>query len=128
VSGRGYPDVSMLGGVQNAYCIAPSANSWYGIGGTSASAPAFAGIVAKLNDARLRAGKAPMGFINPFLYQNPRAFNDVVYGENKDDGFVGFRATPGWDAATGLGTPSYQRLKAAALHSPVLQTGRPAHS
>ena len=114
-SGRGYPDVSMLGGVQNAYCIAPRPASWYGIGGTSASAPAFAGVVAKLNNERLRAGKAPMGFINPFLYANPQAFNDVIFGENKDTGYVGFRATRGWDAATGLGTPNYVKLHRAAM-------------
>ena len=114
-SGRGYPDVSMLGGVQNAYCIAPSPASWYGIGGTSASAPAFAGVVAKLNNERLRAGKSPMGFINPFLYANPQAFNDVIFGENKDSGYVGFRATRGWDAATGLGTPHYIKMLRAAM-------------
>ena len=44
----------------------------------SASAPAFAGMVSLLNEARLKAGKPTMGFLNPFLYANPDAFTDVV--------------------------------------------------
>ena len=39
------------------------------VGGTSASSPAFAGMVALLNEARMKAGMAPMGLLNPFLYQ-----------------------------------------------------------
>jgi len=113
--GRGYPDVSALGGGFNAYCISLDATGWYGVYGTSASCPVVAGLVAKLNDKRLGAGMPPMGFVNPFLYANPGAFQDVIYGENKGDGFAGFRATPGWDAATGLGTPNYELLEAAAM-------------
>jgi len=113
--GRGYPDVSALGGGYNAYCIALDATGWYGVYGTSASCPVVAGLVAKLNDKRLGAGMSPMGFVNPFLYANPGAFQDVIYGENKGDGFAGFRATSGWDAATGLGTPNYELLEAAAM-------------
>mmetsp|Transcript_22555 Transcript_22555/g.60499 ORF Transcript_22555/g.60499 Transcript_22555/m.60499 type:complete len:623 (+) Transcript_22555:28-1896(+) len=116
-SGRGYPDVAVLGGAENPYCVTVE-QDWYGAYGTSASAPVFAGIVAKLNDLRLRAGRPPMGFINPFLYANPSAFRDVVFGDNKDKGYTGFRAIPGWDAATGLGAPDYEKLAevAMALH------------
>ena len=117
---RGYPDVAMLGGLQNAYCIVTDPDAgWEAVAGTSAASPAFAGVVAKLNDARLRAGMAPMGFINPFLYSlmGTSAFNDVTVGENKDVGYVGFRPVQGWDAATGLGTPNYQRMEEAALAS-----------
>ena len=48
------------------------------VGGTSASSPAFAGMVSLLNEARFKAGKPQMGFLNPFLYANPTAFFDVV--------------------------------------------------
>ena len=65
--------------------------------------------------ARLSAGLPALGFLNPFLYAHPDAFNDVTYGEIKDYGYVGFRAAPGWDAATGLGTPDYEKLLSAAL-------------
>ena len=52
------------------------------IGGTSASSPAFAGIVSLLNDARLSKGLPPLGFLNPLLYnaaeEDPTTFNDIV--------------------------------------------------
>jgi hypothetical protein len=50
--------------------------------GTSAATPVFAGIAAKLNELRLAKGGAPMGFLNPFIYQHPEAFNDVTTGRN----------------------------------------------
>ena len=50
------------------------------IGGTSASAPTFAGIVSLLNSARLEQGLPPLGFLNPFLYSNADAFNDITSG------------------------------------------------
>jgi hypothetical protein len=40
------------------------------IGGTSASTPLFSGLVSLLNEARLQKGKPPMGFLNPWMYQN----------------------------------------------------------
>jgi len=60
-----------------------------------------------------------MGFLNPFLYANPSAFRDIVYGENKEAGYVGFRAVPGWDAATGLGSPNFGALADAAMSADV---------
>jgi len=112
-TGRGYPDVSALAGVQNAYCVAVL-DEFAGVGGTSASCPVFAGIVAKLNEIRLQKGSPALGFLNPFLYQNPSAFNDVTSGRNSGEGFVfsGFPAAVGWDAATGLGTPDFEKLSA----------------
>ena len=61
-----------------------------------------------------------MGFLNPFLYANPDAFFDVTLGSNKPDqtGFVqpyGFNCSRGWDPVTGLGTPKFGRLLAAAM-------------
>ena len=90
------------------------------VGGTSASSPMFAGLVSLLNEARLQAGKPRMGFLNPFLYQNPDAFNDVTKGTNaipRGEGELkyGFACAKGWDAATGLGTPKFDKLLAAAL-------------
>lgn len=115
---RAYPDVSALGGVQNPFCLINNPNDgWIAVGGTSASSPVVAGMVARLNSLRIEEGKPSLGFLNPFLYQNPDAFNDVVWGENKDAGFAGFRAAPGWDAATGLGTPDFEKLAAAALRA-----------
>eukprot|EP00050_Salpingoeca_kvevrii_P013388 m.28352 g.28352 ORF g.28352 m.28352 type:complete len:551 (-) comp4925_c0_seq2:422-2074(-) len=114
-NGRGIPDVSAVGVDYAVYVNgAPS-----GVSGTSASTPAVAGIISLLNDARLQAGKKPLGFLNPFLYANSGCFNDIQKGLNNGGGIhsllPGFRATKGWDPVTGLGTPDYQKLKEAAL-------------
>lgn len=114
--GRATPDISALGEGYQVYVggrVEP-------VGGTSASSPAFAGYVSLLNEARFKAGKPQMGFFNPFAYQNPGAFTDVTHGTNAIDRgggpmTYGFAAAPGWDAATGLGTPRFDKLLAAAL-------------
>ena len=91
------------------------------VGGTSASTPAFAGMMSLLNDARLQAGKPVMGFLNPFLYKNADAFTDITAGSNKigrggESLAYGWNCSTGWDPATGLGTPVFSKLLAAALH------------
>ncbi|KAK0444466.1 tripeptidyl peptidase A [Armillaria borealis] len=107
-SGRGVPDVS-------AYAV--TYRAWYrglatSIGGTSASTPTFAGLVALLNDARLKASKPTLGFLNPLLYEKGLAgLNDIKSGSNPGCGTNGFNATEGWDPATGLGTPNFGKLK-----------------
>jgi tripeptidyl-peptidase-1 len=61
------------------------------IGGTSASSPAFAGIVALLNDVRLSKKQPPLGFLNPLLYSKGlRGFNDITIGHNSGCGTIGF--------------------------------------
>jgi len=110
-SGRGYPDVSALGGMQNPYCVSVVA-LMVGVAGTSASSPVVAAILARLNALRLAKGKPPLGFANPFLYKHAEAFHDVTLGENKGTGPVGFKAAVGWDPATGLGTPDFGKLAA----------------
>ena len=62
--GRGTPDVSALG---EGYQVIVGGHV-ESVGGTSASSPAFAGLVSLLNDARDQKGMKPMGFLNPFLY------------------------------------------------------------
>lgn len=111
-TGRGYPDVAALGGQKNPYCIC-SGGSFSGVAGTSASCPVVAGVFARLNGLRLKAGKPAMGFLNPFIYENPSAFQDVKAGINKASRNYGFTAVQGWDAATGFGTPDYQALATA---------------
>jgi len=74
------------------------------IGGTSAVAPLWSGLIALLNQ---KLGK-PLGFLQPSLYGLPRAagaFHDITAGSNG-----AFSATPGWDAATGLGSPEGEKL------------------
>ena len=114
--GRATPDVSALGEGFQVYVH----GKVEAVGGTSASCPTFAGYVSLMNEARLKAGKPRMGFFNPFAYANADCFTDVIKGTNaisRGGGNLtyGFAAAPGWDAATGLGTPLFDKLLAAAL-------------
>ena len=111
-NGRAIPDLAAVGVNYQVYIQGVKQM----VSGTSASTPCVAGIIALLNDARLQAGKPPLGHINPFIYQNPSAFNDIVHGKNNNGGLLpGFEATKGWDPVTGLGTPKYPELLKAAL-------------
>jgi kumamolisin len=74
------------------------------IGGTSAVAPLWAGLIARLNQ---RLGK-PVGFLNPLLYgavHRAGGLRDVTEGNNG-----AYRAQAGWDACTGWGSPVGSRL------------------
>ncbi|KAF8857370.1 subtilisin-like protein [Acephala macrosclerotiorum] len=111
---RAYPDVSALGlKIATVYL-----GHTYGVGGTSASTPIWGGIVTLLNEARIAKGKGPIGFLNPTLYANPGAFNDITVGGNPGCGSEGFKAQPGWDPVTGLGTPVYPKLLEVFLSLP----------
>jgi kumamolisin len=74
------------------------------VGGTSAVAPLWAALIARINAG---SGKAA-GFVNAKLYAQPGAFNDITSGSNGD-----YSAGPGWDACTGLGTPVGTKVAAA---------------
>merc|ERR1712100_816341 len=80
--------------------------------GTSCASPTAAGIVGLLNDVRLQNGKPTLGFLNPLIYENAAAFNDIISGSSSGCGLFskGWPATKGWDAVTGLGTPNYEKL------------------
>jgi tripeptidyl-peptidase-1 len=91
--------------------------------GTSAAAPTFAALIALLNEARLRAGRPSMGYLNPWLYANPGMFTDITVGTNaigRGTGPIkyGFNCTTGWDPVTGLGTPIFSKMMAAAMDAP----------
>jgi tripeptidyl-peptidase-1 len=116
-TGRATPDVGALG---TGYTLIVHGQVQPGVGGTSASAPVFASLISLINDARVKAGKKPMGFLNPFIYQNEDAFYDVTVGSNKvgRGGMpfpAGFNCSKGWDPVTGVGTPIYPALLKAAM-------------
>jgi kumamolisin len=79
------------------------------IGGTSWSAPMWAGFCALINEARVRAGKAPLGFLNPLIYPlaGSPCFRDIEQGSNGE-----FTSGPGYDLVTGLGVPVVKELLA----------------
>jgi kumamolisin len=78
-----------------------------GIGGTSWSAPVWAGICALINEARKNAGKPMLPFLNPLLYPllGTPAFRDITAGSNG-----AFHGTPGYDQVTGIGSPNVKEL------------------
>lgn len=128
-SGRGFPDVAA-----QAYNFSVvDRGQVILVGGTSAASPTFAGIVSLLNDARLSAGKRPLGFLNPWIYSKGyKGLTDIVDGGSKGctgrDGASGLRApfvpyaswnaTEGWDPVTGYGTPIFPKLLQLAMESP----------
>jgi kumamolisin len=93
---RGVPDVAGDADPESGYQVRVDGQDTV-VGGTSAVAPLWAGLIARIN----AASGARAGFINPVLYKAPQALRDVTAGDN--DAFI---ATPGWDACTGLGTPN----------------------
>ncbi|KAF8752848.1 Subtilisin-like protein [Rhizoctonia solani] len=117
-TGRGFPvDIGMwlLKGDRTSQLPNHSKGSTTSVAGTSASAPAFAGVIALLNDYRLSQGKSPLGFLNPWLYSSAAsALNDITSGSNPGCGTNGFTARAGWDPVTGLGTPDFVKLQAVA--------------
>jgi kumamolisin len=102
--GRGVPDVSGDADPETGYSVLVDGATQV-IGGTSAVAPLYAGLFARINEALRGQNKPRVGFVNPQLYQFPDAFNDITSGNNG-----AFQAGPGWDAATGLGSPNGNSL------------------
>jgi subtilase family serine protease len=111
---RGIPDISWNADPFTPILVylsffGPGSEGYYGIGGTSAGSPQWAGLVADLNTLLHR----PIGFLNPYLYAlGPagRGFHDITVGNNAFAGVPGYSAGPGWDLATGWGTPDIGQL------------------
>ncbi|KAJ7456010.1 peptidase S8/S53 domain-containing protein [Mycena galericulata] len=115
-SGRAFPDLSANG----VNYTVPAEGSFLRASGTSASSPVVGAMLTMINDARLAAGKSPVGFINPTIYSAAfkDAFNDITNGSNPGCGTDGFAAAKGFDPVTGLGTPNFAKLLALWLSLP----------
>jgi kumamolisin len=113
--GRGVPDVSGDADPNTGYQIRVDGQNSV-IGGTSAVAPLWAGLVAVANQ---QLG-TQVGFLQPAIYaaKAAAAFNDVTEGNNG-----AFSAGPGWDACTGLGSPIASAL--ITLLAPAAPTPAP---
>jgi tripeptidyl-peptidase-1 len=112
--GRGYPDVAALG---HAYYIQLNGEA-LAVDGTSCSSPVFAGVVGLL---AAKSQKGKFGHIAPLLYsiyeKDSTSFNDITTGDNfctesTCNCQTGFKATTGWDATSGMGTPNYAKIVA----------------
>ena len=111
---RAFPDVSANGA---NYVVAVD-GEFSLVYGTSASSPTFGSVVTLINEARLKIGKNPVGFMNPALYAHPYVLNDITKGGNQGCGTPGFQSEPGWDPVTGLGTPNFVKMLALFLGLP----------
>lgn len=99
---RGIPDFSAPADPYTGYQFYNN-GSLVQYGGTSASAPWLAGMIVRLN--QLLGNR--MGLPMPTLYSNSAtAFTDITGGDNVDGYAIGYAATTGWDACTGLGVPN----------------------
>jgi kumamolisin len=96
--GRGVPDVAGDADPQTGYTVRVDGSDQT-IGGTSAVAPLWAGLIALLNQSL----GTPLGFAQPQLYSSGEAagFHDILSGNNG-----AYSAGAGWDACTGLGSPN----------------------
>ncbi len=113
--GRGYPDVSVFG---HLFQVVQAGDTQV-VDGTSASAPAFAGMLTLIRDAALQQGAnhSGFGFLNPVLYEGAvkgsTVYKDIVSGDNscqQECCSSGYEAAPGWDPATGLGSVNFIAL------------------
>ncbi len=105
--GRGTPDVSGDADPETGFIVLVDGKSMV-IGGTSAVAPLWAGLIALLNQ---QLG-TPVGFLQPKLYALKSGFHDITAGNNN-----GFSAGKGWDPCTGLGSPNGTALLQALKNS-----------
>ncbi len=98
--GRGVPDVAGDADPSTGYQIDVDGSDIV-VGGTSAVAPLWAGLIAGLNSSL----KTPVGYLNPTLYQTVAVaagtFRDITSGNND-----GYSAGRGWDACSGWGSPN----------------------
>jgi kumamolisin len=101
--GRGVPDVAGDADPSTGYTVRVDGETTT-IGGTSAVAPLWAGLIALAN----ATNGQDAGFVNPSLYGETSAFRDITSGNNG-----AFKAGPGWDACTGLGSPKGAAVIAA---------------
>jgi kumamolisin len=111
-SGRGVPDVSGVADPATGYQVVIAGKTKPPMGGTSAVAPLWAGLIALINQKLAAAGKPTAGFLNPLLYGTlVGALRDIVTGDNDIDGNLSkYAAKAGWDPCTGLGSPNGAKL------------------
>jgi subtilase family serine protease len=102
LAARGTPDVSYDGNPQTGFAVYDSYGSggWAQYGGTSAGTPQWAALVAIADQGRALSGMAPLANAQAALYSLPSSdFHDITIGNN------GVSAAPGYDLASGLGSP-----------------------
>jgi subtilase family serine protease len=123
---RGVPDVAYQASSGTGPLVYLGAFGWIVVGGTSCSAPQWAGLVAIADQISQASFGDNLGYINPGLYKigsdstrYANDFFDVTTGNNQTSSIPGYPVSQGWDAVTGLGTPNAANLApdlVAAVH------------
>jgi subtilase family serine protease len=111
---RGVPDIAFQASSRTGTLVYDSGEGgWFIVGGTSCSAPQWAGLIAIADQIK----GSDLGYINPALYALAAGpnyatyFFDVTTGNNQANPSIpGYNASMGWDAVTGLGTPNAATL------------------
>jgi hypothetical protein len=108
---RNLPDVAAEANTDNIFCA--NGGCFEGVGGTSLSAPRWAGFLALANE---QANGTPIGFLNPTIYAIGEGtsydadFHDITSGNNDNGNGTSFNAVTGYDLVTGWGSPNGQSL------------------
>jgi hypothetical protein len=134
---RDVPDLALAASADvDPYSVVNNGQTIF-IGGTSASSPAMAGIVALFNQyliAKDTISAPGLGIINPEIYSlaqtSPSGFHDITTGNNIvpcqvgtpncSSGTMGYSATVGYDQTTGLGSIDAYNLALAWSNSPIV--------
>jgi len=117
--GRGVPDISGNADGASGYELYVNGSNIGAVGGTSATAPLYAGLTALMN----AHFSEPVGYLNPNLYAvpYPYVYSDINDGiSNARGGAPGYKSGPAWDACTGLG-----RVNGTALQIALSGVGLP---
>jgi hypothetical protein len=114
---RNIPDVSSLADTDSFWCS--SGACYEGIGGTSLASPRWAGFMALTNQQAANNNEPPVGFLNPVIYPlnlgsgYDTEFHDITSGNDgagSNGSTTSYTAVPGYDLATGWGSPNGQGL------------------
>jgi uncharacterized protein (TIGR03437 family) len=136
---RDVPDISLAASPDHDGYLFQSSGALRVVGGTSAGAPSFAGILALLNQYLISKNlliQPGLGNVNPTLYRLAQStadiFHDIVTGDNRVsceqsspdcvNGLVGYAAAPGYDLATGLGSFDVDHLVTEWTSGPSTRT------
>lgn len=119
---RNVPDVAAEANTDNYFCA--NGGCFEGVGGTSLSAPRWAGFMALVNQQAAMNGRGPIGFLNPIIYamgigsNYNSTFHDIVSGNNGDGSGKSYNAVAGYDLVTGWGSPNGPALINALAGGP----------
>ncbi len=118
ITGRGVPDVSANADIESGWDVfSPAQNGGAPqegpVGGTSAATPCWAAITALIDEYLMKQNLKTVGFANPALYffaTSPSGLPAAPFHQITEGSNLHFSAAPGWNAATGLGSPDVGHL------------------